>query len=202
MTGSRLQGWLVPGALLVLAGVLAFLTFRPADQPPIASPHPSPTEAVDDHSIEVGDATLSLTLGDGAIVITRTRGGTTTELVRQRVSTERGPGGSNVVSGALGLAMACGVPGTTSYGRYVFGHVDFLKSALSSAAPRFDAPAGVGRIAADGLFLFVIDPAVPDANAAVRVMFEGQPLIGMGGGVFTAMATYGTKEPSGCLVAG
>jgi hypothetical protein len=27
-------------------------------------------------------------------------------------------------------------------------------------------------------------------------------LIGMGGGVFTATATYGTKEPSGCLVAG
>jgi hypothetical protein len=202
MTGSRLQGWLVPGALLLVAGVLAFFTLRPADEPPIASWHPSPTEAVDDHSIQVGDAALSFTLVDGAIVIARTSGGTTTELVRQPVSTERGPGGSDVVSGALGMAMACGVPGTASYGRYIFGHVDLLKSALSSAAPSFAAPAGVGRIAADGLFLFVIDATVPDANAAVRVMFEGQPLIGMGGGVFTATATYGTKEPSGCLVAG
>jgi hypothetical protein len=202
MTGSRLQGWLVPGALLIVAGVLAFVSFRPADKPPIASPHPSPTEAVDDHSIQVGDATLSFMLVEGAIVITRTSGGTTMELVRQRVSTERGPGGIDVVSGALGLAMACGVPGTTNYGRYIFGHIDFFKSALSSALPTFGAPAGVGRIAADGLFLFAIDPTVPDAKGTVRVMFEGQPLIGMGGGVFAAMATYGTKEPSGCLVAG
>jgi hypothetical protein len=73
----------LPAGLLVVAAVLAFLTFRPMDNPkPTPSIAPSPTQTADEHSIQVGDATLSFTLANSALVIAETRGGATRELAR------------------------------------------------------------------------------------------------------------------------
>lgn len=178
--------------LLVVPGMLA---------PPPAEPTPRPSPTPDPHVVVTEAGTIVFGLEDAAFVIRLTSGATVRELARLPVTTVEGPDGSPTMSGSAVLAMACGTPGSPDYLRYVFGRADIPPSASSSAGV-FIAPDGIGSVAPDGLFLYALDPVVPDQEAAVSLTYKGEVAVGMGAKAFEDMARIGSRQPSGCSVLG
>ncbi len=179
----------------------------PARRPGLLAPGPAeptgrPNATPDPHVIVTDDGTIVFGLEDSAFVVHETSGTTVRELVRLPVTTVDGPDGSPTMSGAASYALARGTPCSPDHRRYVFGRADVPPSASSTAELSFVAPEGVGSIDSEGVFLHALDPRVADAEAAVSVSFEGQMVIGMGATAFENMASIGSRQPSGCSVAG
>jgi hypothetical protein len=198
---DRPWGFLVTIGVIAVVGIL-LLVVPGLLAPGPAEPTPRPSPTPDPHVVVTEDGTIVFGIEDAAFVIRETSGTTVRELVRTPVSTVEGPGGSPTMTGAAGFAMACGTPGSSDYRRYVFGPADIPPSASSAAGMGFIAPDGVGSIAPDGLFLYALDASVPDEEASVSVTYKGQVSIGMGSKAFADMATIGSRQPSGCSVAG
>lgn len=109
---SRWRGWLVPGALLLVAGIALVVTIVPRPGPgpsPFPTTGPTPAPSLDEHVVLTDQGAVSFHFEDGAIVIRLTEGGATTELGRASVATEvPSPGASPVPAGTALFAMLCG----------------------------------------------------------------------------------------------
>jgi hypothetical protein len=165
--GSRLRGWLVPGALLLVAAVALLVTIAPHSGPspsPRPSSSTSPAQSPDAHLVVTDEGVVSFQFEVGAIVVRLTKAGVTTELGRAALQTEApSPGASAAPVGTELFAMVCGPADSAESRRYVFGHTD------SGSGVQYSGPQAVGQGASDGLFLFALLPGPMEGQPAIQV---------------------------------
>jgi hypothetical protein len=195
MSESRLQprrsrglGWLVAGAIALVAGV-ALIVSQQLGSTTGAGPSPSPSPQLSAHEVATDQGIVSFALENGAIVVRLEAGGTTTELGRTSTAT----------GGSSGFAMVCGpADGPTSH-RYVFGHLD------GDATIEYTGPPAVGQGAPDGIFLFALRPGTVGTAQMIQVEAgsgPGNPMVRFPGTVFADAIATGQRQASGCYVEG
>ena len=195
--GSGWSGWIIPGAVLLLAAILLAFTLVPR-----GDPTPSPSSLVpsaspgDEHEVVTDEGVVSFRFEDGALVVRLKTDAGTTELGRSKLPFigSAPPSGTPAPTGTAMFLMVCGPAGTPQARRYVFGHLD------SGGDADYAGPEAVGHGASDGLFLFALVPDAP--SGPVTVTAADGSSAGFGGDGFDRAASDGQKQPSGCYVEG
>lgn len=195
--GSGWSGWLLPGAILLIAAVLLIYTLmpraEPTPSPSIATPAASPG---DEHEVVTDEGVVSFRFDGKAIIVRLQTDAGTTELTHTDLPfiATAPPSGTPAPTGTSIYAMVCGPVGTPEARRYVFGFLD------EATKVEYSGPQAVGHTASDGLFLYALVPGVP--SGAIMVQVKNGPGGGYPGDVFDQAASEGKKQPSGCYVVG
>jgi hypothetical protein len=195
---SNWVGWLVPGVGLAVALGLLVLTLAPR-APTTSSGTGVSATPLDQHAVTTPAGTVRFGIDAGQFVVRLTAAGVTTELGRldlPAVALDSNASWAGI------FTLVCPQPAGSVVDGYFFGHVSFLKSALSTAEPEFEAPQGVGSIASDGLFLYAVSPGPVASGAAFTVSFEGNRVLGGSMASFDDALRSGIRQPSGCYVLG
>lgn len=195
--GSGRGGWLIPGAVLLIVGVLLVFTLLPRNDPtPSPSPATPSVSPADEHEVVTDEGIVSFRFDGAAIVIGLQTDAGTTELGRTDLPfiATAAPSGTPAPTGTAMFVMVCGPVGTPDARRYVFGHLD------TATGVEYSGPQAVGHVASDGLFLYALVPGV--ASGPVGVQVKNGPGAGAPSDTFDLAASEGRRQSSGCFLLG
>ncbi len=195
---SDARGWIVPGIALAAAAVLVVWTVTSGSSPTATASPTAPASSsggLDEHEVQTASGVFAFRFVGSDLVVSRVGASGPTELGRPSVPAfaSAGAGQPPTLSGTGVFAMVC--PASGGDERFVFGWVTTHGAAYSG-------PTATGHIAADGSFLYVLDPGVASAPIAIGLPNAPRPLVGLNASIFDDVQTSGSKQPSGCMVIG
>ena len=201
---SNWTGWLLPGAVLLVAAGLLVVTVGPKPTPTATSGAGPSASPANDHEVVTDSGTITFAAEGSEMVIRESSGGGTQLLARVAIPVSiPSPGESPVAAGAAGFAMVCGQTGTPNFRRFIFGYLTPFEGVQRTREPdqtrKFVGAPAIGQVASDGLFLFVVlpGPVAPSTLLEVKSDAVGAA-IGFRASAFDSIRTQGVRQPSGC----
>lgn len=185
---------LAPIALVaVLAGGL-YLVQQGATASSSPTFGPSASPMFDPSRIIVGQDVYAVALIGTDVVITDTRGGTTTTLARVPIGADA-TASPPVATGTFAFGMACGTKGSNDFREFLLGGVQPDRGPFT-----YSGPPVVGGVADSGAFLFVLQPGADPTEHGRLSDTAGRPFFEQSFEV--DLASPSIAQTSGCWVSG